>query len=90
MKQIIKVESHIEHKPSLEDNYNKLLEGRTDLMIHGITIDDGMLIYLVKQISYQYFDFDKNEWVVLLNPQQPKIKGISFNEKEEEGVNSDD
>ena len=82
MKQIIKVESYVEHKIILEKDNNKQLENRTDLVIHGIAATEQNLFYIVKQISYQYFDFEKNEWVVLPNPTQPLIKGISFNEKE--------
>ena len=87
--QIIKVESYVEHKISLEEDNNKQLENRTDLVISGIAATEGALFYIVKQISYQYFDFVNNKWVVLPNPQQPKIEGVSFND-EEEGVNSDE
>ena len=88
MKQIIKVESYVGHKINLGEDNNKQLENRTDLVVHGIAATEEALFYIVKQISYQYFDFEKNEWVVLPNPTQPKIEGISFNE--EEGVNSDE
>lgn len=83
MKQIIKVESFINHKASLEEDGLKFFENRTDINIIGITASDYGLYYIIKQTSYQYYDFDKNEWVVLPNPEQPKIKGISVNDKEE-------
>ena len=78
--QIIKVESYVEHKISLEEDNNKQLENRTDLVISGITATEENLFYIVKQISYQYFDFENNKWVVLPNPKQPKIEGVNSDE----------
>jgi hypothetical protein len=96
MKQIIKVESFITmyFKDSWAKN-SKHFENRSDLIVKEVAYDmakgyswsKGDYVKF-KQISYQYFDFEKQEWVVLPNPTQPKIEEISFSE--EEGVNDNE
>ena len=89
MKQIIKVESFVDDAMGIDQDVRKLLKGRTDFMIQEVSMGDDVVCVIIKQISYQMWD-DKNEkWVILPNPTQPKIEGISIND-EEEGVNSDE
>ena len=75
MKQIIKVESYFPIKELIE-KYNiydkEFFYNRTDLeLVRGDYWDNDMIC---KQTSFQYYDFNKGEWVVLPNPKQPKIK----------------
>ena len=85
MKQIIKVESFVDDVFGIDSDVRKLLKGSTDLMIQEVSMGDGVVCVIIKQISYQYFDFENKKWVVLPNPTQPQI---NFNE--EEGVNNDE
>ena len=91
MKQIIKVESFKTMYFKDWDESRKSFENRTDLKeIEEInyTVAKGYCV-TIKQVSYQMWDDENEKWVVLPNPKQPKMEGISIND-EEEGVNSDE
>ena len=88
MKQIIKVESFVDDAMGIDQDVRKLLKGRTDFMIQEVSMGDDVVCVIIKQISYQMWDDVNSKWVILPNPTQPKIEGVSFNE--DEGVNSDE
>ena len=91
MSKIIKVESFKTMYFKDWDESRKSFENRTDLKeVEEInyTVAKGYCVKF-KQISYQIWDNVNNKWVVLPNPTQPKIEGISFNESDE-GANNNE
>ena len=80
MKQIIKVESFVDDACGIDSDVRKLIKGKANFMIQEVSMGDNVVCVIIKQISYQYFDFEKNEWVVLPTPTQPKIEGVNSDE----------
>lgn len=70
MKNIFKIKTFIGYNEGYESSCN--YEGDINYEVEGITNWEGILFALYR-VSYQYYDSDKGEWVVLPNPEQPKI-----------------
>lgn len=71
MKQIFKIKTFIEYKEGYGSSTE--YEGDINYEVECINNWEGILFALYR-VSYQYYDSDKGEWVVLPNPEQPKLK----------------
>ncbi len=78
MKQIFKIKTFMGF--SEDYSYSKEYEGESNFEIESFVNWQEGLLFAIYEISYQYFDFENNKWVVLPNPQQPKIEGVNNNE----------
>lgn len=78
MKQIFKIKTFISFSEDYLDS--REYEGDSNFEIESFVNWQEGLLFAIYEISYQHFDFEKNEWVVLPNPTQPKIEGVTDNE----------